>query len=62
MDRKIYIGSKNSERLRDVYITINDLLEHSVMVYGEDDVGSREEYLRKSYRDMQKKLYLVLTK
>ncbi|QDP61248.1 MAG: hypothetical protein Unbinned1524contig1000_5 [Prokaryotic dsDNA virus sp.] len=57
----IYIGSKNHERLRDIYVMINDLLEYSVAVYGgDDDCGSRELGIRQEYDKMLENLKQVL--
>ena len=57
----IYIGSKNYERLRDTYVMINDLIEYSVIVYGEDeDCGSRELGIREDYNKMLENLKQVL--
>ena len=59
----IYHTGKNHDRLIDVYIKLNDLLDHSLMIYGEDDeIGGGEEYRRKSYREMLKELKQVLKK
>jgi len=57
----IYIGSKNYERLRDTYVMINDLIEHSIIVYGEDEeCGSRELGIREDYNAMLENLKRVL--
>jgi hypothetical protein len=57
----IYIGSKNYERLRDTYIMINDLIEYSVIVHGEDEeCGSRELGIREDYNKMLENLKQVL--
>ena len=55
------MGSKHHERIQDTYSTLNDLLEHSYMVWGEDDVcGSRELGIRQEYRKMLDNLKQVI--
>jgi hypothetical protein len=59
--RYIYMGSKHHERIQDTYSRLNDLLEHSYMVWGEDDeCGSREFGIRQEYRKMLENLKQVL--
>ena len=51
------------DRLIDIYVSINDLVEHSVIVYGEDnECGSRELGIRQEYKKMLKNLKQVLNK
>tara|TARA_Y100001963_G_scaffold36518_1_gene50941 strand:- start:1047 stop:1223 length:177 start_codon:yes stop_codon:yes gene_type:complete len=49
------------DKLTDIYQSLNDLVEHSYMVWGEDDeCGSRELGIRQEYRKMLDNLKQVI--
>ena len=49
------------EIAQDTYIRLNDLLDHSYMVWGEDDeCGSRELGIRQEYRKILDNLKQVI--
>ena len=59
----IYRGSTNNNRLINAYIRAGELLDHSVMVYGDDsEGGSRELYVREQCQIIIDELTEVLKK